>query len=326
MGWSSYPPEHKRSFFRAVGLYLGIVCAVAAWAGFRAGQSRQEWQERVPLATAEIRNVYDTPGLTEAAPSFSNDNTVTPPGEGEGYIGLVMTDEGISETATQRAFDDLPAPVALAFSPYAVNLQDWLKKASGAGRETLLLLPMESADYPLDDPGPHALLSRLSAEENKTHLDLLLSQAAGTIGAMNFMGEGFLGDDRNTGPVFQALRDHNALFVENPPDATPLSADAARSLELPYLAADARIDARATDLQIRSRLHDLELLSRKRGWALGIAQPYPITFTVLNDWAAGLNRRGFKLVPLSQILKTKVKHEKAAAAQQQPQQQEPAPQ
>lgn len=317
MGWSSYPPEHKRSFKRALLCYAVTVALAAGWIWYRADSATALWQQRVPHASADIRTVYVTK-ITEDATSFSNDNTIPAPGGGEGYISIIMTNAGISEHATARAIEDLPPAVALAFSPYAPKLDDWIHKADDAHRESLILLPMEPSTYPKDDPGPQALLARLGEKDNNVRLDWALDKAGDSIGAMNFMGSGFLTDDRNTRPVFDELRKRGVLFIEKPtPAGVGVSANTAQAAGLPYLAADMNIDANATELAIKQKLLDLETLAHKRGYAVGIAQPYPVTFDILKDWAESLDRRGIKLVPVKAVLKAKVQHDKAASPEQQ---------
>lgn len=321
MGWSSYPPEHKTSFFRAVALYAVLVAVSGVWVWLRADDAVEAWNARVPHTVADIRTVY---GTQQAVKLFTNDNTLPLPGEGEGYVSIIMTDIGISDHATERALDDLPPPVVLAFSPYAHKLDKWLKKANDSKRESLILLPMEPSTYPKDDPGPEALLARLSDKENGARLERVLEKSEGTLGAMNFMGSGFLADDRNTRPVFDTLRNHGAMFVEEPATAgAATAAETAKAAGLSYVSADMRIDANATELAVKKQLLDLENLARKRGYAVGVAQPYPVTFNILKDWAESLDRRGIKLVPLTAVLKAKVQHDKAPATEQQQEQTQP---
>ena len=54
----------------------------------------------------------------------------------------------------------LPGPIGLQLSPYAPDLPALVERARRAGHEVLLDLPMEPADYPASDPGPHTLLGR----------------------------------------------------------------------------------------------------------------------------------------------------------------------
>jgi polysaccharide deacetylase 2 family uncharacterized protein YibQ len=316
MEWSSFPPEHKRSFKLAVASFAGLLVAVGGWLWLTSAPAVKAFDARVPQASVAIKAVYATPQLTDnTAATFSSDTTVLPPGDGEGYISIIMTDLGVSEAASSRAFDDLPPQVALAFSPYSQRVASLVEKAVAAKRETLMLLPMEPANYPHDDPGPRALLTRVALKENNDNLNWILRDAKGITGAMNFMGSSFMSDPKSLLPVFQTLRQRGAMFVENPAPAGPLGLEAAMNAELPYITADIRIDEEATELQVKQQLHNLETLARKRGYALGIAQPYPLSFTILKSWAESLSQRGITLVPLSSILKTKAQHDKAAEAE-----------
>ena len=129
---------------------------------------------------------------------------------------------------------------------------------------------------------------------------------------MNFMGSSFMADPKSLLPVFQTLRQRGAMFVENPPPDGAQGLEAAMNAEIPYITADLRIDEEATELNVKAQLLALENIARKRGYALGIAQPYPLSFTVLKSWAESLSQRGITLVPLSSIIKPKAQHDKAA--------------
>jgi polysaccharide deacetylase 2 family uncharacterized protein YibQ len=312
MEWSSYPPEHKRSFKAALLGFAALVLATGGWLWLSAGPAVKAFDARVPQASVAIKAVYSTPEVSANATSFSSDTTIVPPGDGEGYVSIIMTDLGMSDTAVSRAFDELPPQVALAFSPYSQRAASLVEKAVAEKREALMLLPMEPAGYPADDPGPHALLTRVAARENSENLNWILRDANGITGAMNFMGSSFMSDPKSLLPVLQTLHQRGAVFVENPPPSGAQGLEAAMNAEIPYITADTRIDEQATELDVKAQLLALENLARKRGYALGIAQPYPLTFTILKSWAEGLQQRGIKLVPLSSLIKTKAQHDKTA--------------
>ena len=74
-------------------------------------------------------------------------------------IAVVVSGLGLSEAATEAAIRRLPPQVTLSFSPYARRLDEWIALARAHGHEVLLELPMEGADDPASDPGPHTLLA-----------------------------------------------------------------------------------------------------------------------------------------------------------------------
>lgn len=306
MGWSSLPPGHKKAFVYGVAAYALAAALTAGFVWSRAETTLANWQARIPRAEVPINQ------SGQGAPDFSNDNTIAAPNAaagGDAKIALVMTDLGLSDSATKQAVNDLPETMALAFSPYSTDLAAKMNKAKNAGHETLILIPMEPLSYPKDDPGPEALLTRQSDSVNAHKLDDVLTSGAGAMGAMNFMGSALLQDQKNVTAVVTALQKRQLLFVENPQGPESIAEDVASGLNAPFLEGDAVIDATASDLAIRQQLAALETQARKNGYATGVAHPFPVTFSILKDWADSLARRGFKLVPLSALVKEKVQHD-----------------
>jgi len=321
MGWSSFPPAHKKSLGIGVAAYALTLMLAAGWIWAHADDTVKEWDAKVPHAEAEINTVYATPQITDAKSTAFPDTTTTTtdqPTTAGGQISLIMTDVGLSDSDTTRALSDLPPEVALAFSPYSPKLKDWLRQASQAKRETLILIPMEPLSYPLEDPGPQALLTRQSDADNARNLYDILNAADGTMGAMNYMGSGLLEDAKDTSAILQTLKKRSKLFIENPDGGNSTGQDAADATGAPYIEADIAIDDSATDTDIQQQLLALEKIAHERGYAVGIAQPYPLTFNIIKSWAASLDRRGIKLIPPSDAWKAKVQHDQAATPSQAP--------
>ena len=58
-------------------------------------------------------------------------------------MGLLMIDLGSNEALMQRAIDELPGEVSLAFLPGTPDLPRWLRRAREYGHEAYLMLPVE---------------------------------------------------------------------------------------------------------------------------------------------------------------------------------------
>ncbi|HYD17401.1 MAG TPA: divergent polysaccharide deacetylase family protein [Patescibacteria group bacterium] len=329
MGWSSFPREHKRSLGLALAAFGAVAAATVGWVWLHSAATRADIESRTPRATAEIKTVYVDNLHVEATADKGVSNAVTmpPPAPGEGYVSIVITDIGMSEADTIRAIQEMPPEVALAFSPYAPALAEAIKTATDKKHEALILLPMEPANYPKDDPGPQALLMRQSDDDNARRLDAILQKADGAIGAVNFMGSALLQDEKNVGLLLSALQKRGVLFIENPQGTKSVGTETAARLRAPYLLADLRIDATASELDIQQQLLKLENLAKQRGYAVGVAQPFPVTFNMLANWTAHLSQRGIKLVPVSALWKEKERQASAAEPPPMPPggQEQPAP-
>ena len=216
-------------------------------------------QDRIPSATAIVKNIYLTPQITDApkdkdavnhtaAPEYSPQAPAPAFDDGKIYISIIVSGLGLSSMATERAVDDLPPQVTLAFSPYADDVHVWVKKALSEHHETLMLLPMETSAYPQNDPGPRALSSRFSDQDNDENLNWLLTQGDGSVGVMNLMGSALPDRPERLTSTFTTLRKNDAMFIETPDMDKSAAADVAGK-NRPALYGGQHADRRQRDRQ-----------------------------------------------------------------------------
>ena len=77
-------------------------------------------------------------------------------------VGLLLAGVGLNQADSEAAIRTLPGGVTLAISPYARIATKLLAAARAAEHEYLLSIPMEPQGFPLNDPGPQALMTTLS--------------------------------------------------------------------------------------------------------------------------------------------------------------------
>ena len=169
------------------------------------------------------------------------------------------------------------------------------------GHEVLLSLPLESADFPFEDPGPYALLTSLSPKENLDRLEFLLSRFASYVGVIGVMGSKFNINDGSVRPVLLALRDRGLMYVEGTESAKSVAPLVATEIGLPRALADLSLDDVPSKAAIDGQLARLEDIARERAVAVAIARPYPVTLERLKAWAATLGERGLVLAPVTAV-------------------------
>jgi hypothetical protein len=216
-------------------------------------------------------------------------------------VAVVIGDLGLSAQATQRAIDVLPGSITFAFAPLAARLQFWIDRARAAGHEVLLQVPMEPQDYPASDPGPQALLTTLSANENLARLEAVLSRATGYAGTTNYMGSKFTASADDIRPILGSLKSRGLLFLDSRASPRSVAAQLARELDMPYAVNSRYIDNDATPTAIDTRLQELERVARSSGWAVGMGYPYPATIDRVAAWAKEAESRGIALAPVSAV-------------------------
>ena len=191
----------------------------------------------------------------------------------------------------------LPGPIGLQLSPYAPDLPALVARARRAGHEVLLGLPMEPADYPASDPGPHTLLADNSRDENLKRLDWVLSRSSGYAALVGGGGR-FAGSDQVAG-VLNVLAKRGLALIEVGSDQLEGAAAAAG---LPYASAPHAIDQEPSAQAIDRALADLEAAASAGGSALGLVQDYPVSLERLRLWVTTLADKGLVLAPVSAVL------------------------
>jgi polysaccharide deacetylase 2 family uncharacterized protein YibQ len=222
------------------------------------------------------------------------------PADHRPHIALLLAGIGLSDTDSDEAIRVLPAGVTLAVSAYASEPEHLLEKVRARGHEFVLSIPMEAQGFPVNDEGPHALLTGNTRVENRDQLYWSLSRFAGYAGATGALdgmrGERFAASGEQMGQMLDELARRGLYYVDPRPGARA-------PLHIRGRSVDVLIDEPAVRTEISTRLAQLEQIARDKGQAVGLAGlPRPVTVDRIADWTAQLSSRGFVLVPLSALL------------------------
>lgn len=228
----------------------------------------------------------------------------TPREPGKAMVAIVIDDLGIDQKRTRRAID-MPAPMTMSFIPYGYNLSRLTKTARAGGHEILLHLPMEPLRRSVD-PGPHAMLTTLSAEELRKRLVWNLARLEGYVGVNNHMGSRFTAWRPGMRLVMREIRERGLLFLDSWTNKRSYGAELARENGVPSAVRDVFIDHDIDAASIGKRLRQLESIARRRGYAIGIGHPYDLTIKLLPAWMASAKDRGIQFVPISTIVQRRM--------------------
>lgn len=214
-------------------------------------------------------------------------------------VALIVAGIGMNEVDSVTAGRTLRGAITFALSPYAGNPERVMGELRSAGHEVLMSIPMEPSEFPLNDPGPRALMTNLSIEDNLARLYWVMSRAGSYVGMTNALGmmrgERLSGMADQIGMVHRELARRGLIFVDVRADAEPNHLSAHRRVDLV-------IDEVPTEERIDQRLELLSRLARDRGSALGLAtQPRPVTIERIAAWTNGLADKGITLAPVTAI-------------------------
>ena len=267
--------------------------------------------KRIPLANAPDRRLLETrEGLEKPLPTTTKDGRRKPweaysrplTGNEKGQrVGIMVTGLGLSRAATMAAILKLPGEVSLVFDPYAKDLDNWLLRARLAGHEVFVGLPMESENFPTEDPGPLALTTTVQVAENMNRLHQILSSFAGYVGAVSTMGSKFSTAEGQLKPILTELKKRGLMFVDGGVLARSAAPRIAAEIDLPRAKSNILLDAPPDSVSIKRKLNQLEKLIKQQSTAIGTARAYPSSIRGLAKWARGLSEKQLALVPVSAI-------------------------
>jgi hypothetical protein len=252
------------------------------------------------------------PPSSSELPAWRRFAAVTPrPIEDRKLIAIVIDDMGVDRKRSERAAA-LPAPLTLSWLPYATDVGRQAAAARAAGHEILLHAPMQPQGH--ENPGPHALLTSLSADEIRRRLDADLDLLPEAVGLNNHEGSLFTRDARAMAPVIDELKHRGLLFLDSRTTGASIAADAARAASVPYAVRDVFLDNVMTVDAVRAQLAEVEAIARRRGFAVAIGHPHDATLEALEPWLRSLASRGFVQVPISAIVQYRIEHPSTANA------------
>jgi polysaccharide deacetylase 2 family uncharacterized protein YibQ len=217
-----------------------------------------------------------------------------------GRIVIIVDDMGPDAIDAYRAIR-LDPDVTLSFLPYAHHVRAMAKAARAAGHEIMLHLPMEPLSRSMN-PGPHALLTELSAGELKQRLDWNLTQFDGYIGVNNHMGSFFTTNVSDMTPVLEALKARGLIYLDSRTTDATVGKQVAERVGIAFAERDVFLDNERDSGAIEVQLEKLVAIARKHGLAIAICHPHPVTLKKLEAWIPKLAKMGIQLVPLSTVV------------------------
>ena len=217
-------------------------------------------------------------------------------------IAIIVTGVGMSRAATEAAIAAMPENVTLSLDVYARGLDFWIARAREDGHEVLLGLPLESATFPFNDPGPEALRVLGSPEENVQKLEYILSRTTGYFGVLADHGGKFLTVEDQVGVVMEQLKARGLMYVDGGVQGS-LGTRAAYKLNVPWAAVEINLDHAQSRAALRGQLEEFAQLAQKRAISVARVSATPLAMAELSIWLGALEQKGFQLVPVSALAK-----------------------
>ena len=256
----------------------------------------KELPEEPALIYEEVPEFAHIP-LPMERPDFSNrqqDNL----GNGNKKLAIVIDDLGMDRRHTRQIID-LPAPLTLAFLPYAENLSPFLTAAQTKKHEIIIHMPMQPKGPA--NPGPHALKTSMGAGRLYQEILWNFSQFDGYVGINNHMGSLFTENEALMSYVLSEVARRKVYFLDSRTTSKSVGRRLAKRYGASFAQRDVFLDNVRTLDAIKRQFRHAERILQKYGKVIVIGHPYKETVQALKSWIKTLPNN-VKRVPVSDLL------------------------
>ena len=194
-------------------------------------------------------------------------------------IAIIIDDIGYQQNIAEK-FINLDLNINFSILPHSPKGQLLSQKAKDKGRDILLHIPMEPISKKWD-PGPGALLLKMSHEEKIKTLLADLQSVPLAIGINNHMGSHYTEDSDAMREFLGIVKDKNLFFIDSLTSVKSVGYTLAKEMTLKTGRRDVFIDNDKDTKKIIIQLQRLVEMAIKNGQAIGIGHPHETTLQAL---------------------------------------------
>jgi polysaccharide deacetylase 2 family uncharacterized protein YibQ len=213
-----------------------------------------------------------------------------------GNFGRVSWPGGLAER-----FFAIRQRLTLSVPPEESSAAEIASLARRNGHEVLLHLPMERRD-PVAGPERNGLAAD-GAEAIRERVHRALARVPNAVGVNTHLGPRSGADFPVMRELLKVLQKRGLLFLDSRSAEESLDVAMASALGVPVAQRDLFIDAEGDSVRaIEIKLWELAEIARRKGQAIGIGQDSEATLLALESTLPQLESRGFRVVPVSQLV------------------------
>jgi polysaccharide deacetylase 2 family uncharacterized protein YibQ len=200
-------------------------------------------------------------------------------------LAIVIDDVGYSLRRGEQLLA-LPKALTLGMLPYAPFALEIAERAHASGREIILHQPMEPVVTKKLEPGTLAL--DMSAERFEAQFDAALERLPNVTGVNNHTGSLLTAHRQPMERLMAGIARRGLYFLDSRTTPHTVAESTAREHQVPTIRRDVFLDHVRSAAHLEAAFERSLAIARRRGRAVVIAHPYPITVAFLSEKLASL--------------------------------------
>jgi polysaccharide deacetylase 2 family uncharacterized protein YibQ len=214
-------------------------------------------------------------------------------------IAIIIDDIGYNYAQGVAAIT-LPGDLTYAIIPHSPKAAFFAAEAKKYNKEIMLHAPMSNVhNIPLGESG---LTENMGEVQFKRVFNLSLDSLPNISGVNNHMGSLLTQKTQPMEWVMQALQKRKLYFIDSRTTSDSVAWKTAQAFNIPSLSRDVFLDHTPTTEFIDQQFKQLTAIAKRKGYAVGIAHPYPETIQYLKEQLPLLKQQNIALVPASELV------------------------
>lgn len=218
----------------------------------------------------------------------------------KGRIAIVIDDWGYN-LDNLYLLDEIKYPFTASVLPRLDYSKAVAAELHRRGVQIILHLPMEPHEkYRLEK---NTILASMSEQEIINIIVQDLADIHYASGVSNHMGSKSTEDLRTMSIVFNELKKRNLFFLDSLVSPKTICSNLAAKLQVGFARRDVFLDNREEPEYIKGQIYKLKRKAQMFGHAIGIGHDRKITLEVLKETIPELEKEGYKLVFVSELVR-----------------------
>jgi len=217
-------------------------------------------------------------------------------------MAIIIDDFGYYNNEVIDDFFKLEFPITLSIIPGQRFSKTIAEKAKKYHKNVMLHLPMEAIDKKVEK-SKYTILTDMSAGEIKKRVNSALKEIPEAIAVNNHMGSKATADARVMDILISELKKKNIMFVDSRTTPNSVGYEIAKKHNLPYVKRTIFLDGaeNLSEDYIQRQLQKAVKIADKKGCVVVIGHPYKETISVLNKELPKIEKKGMKIVSVTEI-------------------------
>lgn len=219
-------------------------------------------------------------------------------------IAIVIDDFGGEDTTGVNEMLSIKCPITVAVMPNLPNSREHALRATTAGFQVILHLPMEPVNGKSSWLGPGAIYCNLTDIEIKEKLKEDLDSVPFAVGINNHTGSRATANRRVMKAVLEVAKEQSLIFLDSRTTSKSVVASLSRNLGVPYVKRDVFLDEIESKYEIKKQIYKLVDIARKNGSAVAIGHVGHMgkyTASVLKETIPELENQNVQFVFVSDL-------------------------